>query len=232
MLNYLNNNFVESSKRTKIELYLLPLLVFLSIYLFFIEKEINQDIKISSKLSFEDFKHKKFQDSFLDFFSSLEKLAKKYEIIIVKNEKSENIILLKATGNKESILNFIKAIENLNNFTKIDSFTLNKNDEIKDYTFDLRINLSKYYIKNLKEVKYEIKNKEKPIITQKIENTEFKINAIVANYVFINEKWLEKDEKIGNYKLIKIEKDFVVLSDELKEIKLELKDEEYFKKFN
>lgn len=86
----------------------------------FLEKGKNEDVEISSKLNYEEFYNKKFESSFLEFFSSLEKLAKKYEILILKNEKDKNIILLKAQGKKQSILNFIKDIENLNNFTKID----------------------------------------------------------------------------------------------------------------
>lgn len=231
MLNYFNNNFLKSSKKTKIELYVLPLLIYLLLYLFFLEKGKNKDVEISSKLNYEEFYNKKFESSFLELFSSLEKLAKKYEISILKNEKNENIILLKAVGNKQSIFDFIKDIENLNNFTKIDFLNMNKNEETKIYTFELKINLNKYYIKNLKNIEYE-KNHEKVFVTQNNQNKEFKINAIVDDYAFINETWIKKNEKIENYKLIKINRDFVVLSNELNEIKLELLNEEYFKETN
>lgn len=231
MLNYFNNNFLKSSKKTKIELYVLPLLIYLLLYLFLLEKDKNKDVEISSKLNYEEFYNKKFESSFLELFSSLEKLAKKYEISILKNEKNENIILLKAVGNKQSIFDFIKDIENLNNFTKIDFLNMNKNEETKIYTFELKINLNKYYIKNLKNIEYE-KNHEKVIVTQNSQNKEFKINAIVDDYAFINETWIKKNEKIENYKLIKINRDFVVLSNELNEIKLELLNEEYFKETN
>lgn len=231
MLNYFNNNFLKSSKKTKIELYVLPLLIYLLLYLFLLEKDKNEEVEISSKLNYEEFYNKKFESSFLELFSSLEKLAKKYEISILKNEKNENIILLKAVGNKQSIFDFIKDIENLNNFTKIDFLNMNKNEETKIYTFELKINLNKYYIKNLKNIEYE-KNHEKVFVTQNSQNKEFKINAIVDDYAFINETWIKKNEKIENYKLIKINRDFVVLSNELNEIKLELLNEEYFKETN
>lgn len=231
MLNYFNNNFLKSSKKTKIELYVLPLLIYLLLYVFLLEKGKNKDVEISSKLNYEEFYNKKFESSFLELFSSLEKLAKKYEISILKNEKNENIILLKAVGNKQSIFDFIKDIENLNNFTKIDFLNMNKNEETKIYTFELKINLNKYYIKNLKNIEYK-KNHEKVFVTQNNQNKEFKINAIVDDYAFINETWIKKNEKIENYKLIKINRDFVVLSNELNEIKLELLNEEYFKETN
>lgn len=231
MLNYFNNNFLKSSKKTKIELYILPLLICVFLYLFFLEKGKNEDVEISSKLNYEEFYNKKFESSFLEFFSSLEKLAKKYEILILKNEKDKNIILLKAQGKKQSILNFIKDIENLNNFTKIDFFNMNKNEETKNYIFELKINLNKYYIKNLKEIEYEKKYK-KIIVTQNSQNKEFRINAIVDDFAFINETWIKKNEKIEDYKLIKIDRNFVVLSNESNEIKLELLNEEYFKENN
>ncbi|CAM3547460.1 hypothetical protein [Arcobacter aquimarinus] len=231
MLNYFNNNFLKSNKKTKIELYILPLLICVFLYLFFLEKGKNEDVEISSKLNYEEFYNKKFESSFLELFSSLEKLAKKYEILILKNEKDKNIILLKAQGKKQSILNFIKDIENLNNFTKIDFFNMNKNEETKNYIFELKINLNKYYIKNLKEIEYE-KKYEKVIATQNSQNKEFRINAIVDDFAFINETWIKKNEKIEDYKLIKIDRNFVVLSNESNEIKLELLNEEYFKENN
>lgn len=231
MLNYFNNNFLKSSKKTKIELYILPLLICVFLYLFFLEKGKNEDVEISSKLNYEEFYNKKFESSFLELFSSLEKLAKKYEILILKNEKDKSIILLKAQGKKQSILNFIKDIENLNNFTKIDFFNMNKNEETKNYIFELKINLNKYYIKNLKEIEYE-KKYEKVIVTQNSQNKEFRINAIVDDFAFINETWIKKNEKIEDYKLIKIDRNFVVLSNESNEIKLELLNEEYFKENN
>ncbi|RXI34185.1 hypothetical protein CP986_09870 [Arcobacter aquimarinus] len=199
--------------------------------MFFLEKGKNEDVEISSKLNYEEFYNKKFESSFLELFSSLEKLAKKYEILILKNEKDKNIILLKAQGKKQSILNFIKDIENLNNFTKIDFFNMNKNEETKNYIFELKINLNKYYIKNLKEIEYE-KKYEKVIATQNSQNKEFRINAIVDDFAFINETWIKKNEKIEDYKLIKIDRNFVVLSNESNEIKLELLNEEYFKENN
>lgn len=70
MLNYFNNNFLKSSKKTKIELYILPLLICVFLYLFFLEKGKNEDVEISSKLNYEEFYNKKFESSFLEFFSS------------------------------------------------------------------------------------------------------------------------------------------------------------------
>lgn len=40
---------------------------------------------------------------------------------------------------------------------------MNKNEETKNYTFELKINLNKYYIKNLKEIEYE-KNMKKLLL--------------------------------------------------------------------
>ncbi len=73
---------------------------------------------------------------------------------------------------------------------------------------------------------------EKVIVTQNSQNKEFRINAIVDDFAFINETWIKKNEKIEDYKLIKIDRNFVVLSNESNEIKLELLNEEYFKENN
>ena len=45
-------------------------------------------------------------------------------------------------------------------------------------------------------------------------------------------RMLKKDENIDDLKLVKIEKDFVVLENENRKIILELNNEEYFKNLN
>jgi hypothetical protein len=226
MLNYLNNKFLNSSRKTKIELYILPLFIFVFLYFSFIENITKEKLEISSKTDFSNYENKKFNGSFSELFSILEELANKNNISIFTNDRIEKQILLKGKGTKESILEFINKIENINNFTKIDSLILTK-DENDEYKFNLKIDLNKFYIKSLKSIenkKYNIEKVEKKI--------EFKINAIIAEYALINEKWITENEKIENYVVVKIEKNFVLLKNEFEEIKLELHDEKYIKKFN
>ena len=229
MLNNLNNKFINSSLKTKIELYLLPLLL-LYLFYFLFHFETKDDSSIQAKVDF-DYSKNQFEDSFLDLFSNIEDYALKNQIVIKSITNEKKIVFLKAKSKIENIEKFIKKIENLNNFTKIKSFILNKDDE-NQYVFEIQIDLNKFYIKKIeKEVEnqnqkttFQINNSEK--------SKEYKIRGIISEYAFINDIWLKKDENIDDLKLVKIEKDFVVLENENRKIILELNNEEYFKKPN
>ena len=229
MLNNLNNKFINSSLKTKIELYLLPLLL-LYLFYFLFHFETKDDSSIQAKVDF-DYSKNQFEDSFLDLFSNIEDYALKNQIVIKSLTNEKKIVFLKAKSKIENIEKFIKKIENLNNFTKIKSFILNKDDE-NQYVFEIQIDLNKFYIKKMeKEVEnqnqkttFQINNSEK--------SKEYKIRGIISEYAFINDIWLKKDENIDDLKLVKIEKDFVVLENENRKIILELNNEEYFKKPN
>ena len=229
MLNNLNNKFINSSLKTKIELYLLPLLL-LYLFYFLFHLETKDDSSIQAKVDF-DYSKNQFEDSFLDLFSNIEDYALKNQIVIKSITNEKKIVFLKAKSKIENIEKFIKKIENLNNFTKIKSFILNKDDE-NQYVFEIQIDLNKFYIKKIEK---EVENQSQKTTLQ-INNSEkskeYKISGIISEYAFINDIWLKKDENIDDLKLVKIEKDFVVLENENRKIILELNNEEYFKKPN
>ena len=229
MLNNLNNKFINSSLKTKIELYLLPLLL-LYLFYFLFHFEEKDDSSIQAKVNL-DYSKNQFNDSFLDLFSNIEDYALKNEIVIKSITNEKKIVFLKAKSTLENIEKLIKKIENLNNFTKIKSFTLNEDNE-NQYVFEIQIDLNKFYIKKIEK---EVENQSQKTTLQ-INNSEkskeYKISGIISEYAFINDIWLKKDENIDDLKLVKIEKDFVVLENENRKIILELNNEEYFKKPN
>ena len=120
MLNYLNNKFTSSSSKTKIELYLLPLLLLYLCYFLF-------EFSLTQSSNIEEIKpkvdvissNKEFKESFLDLFSNLEDYALKNQIVIFTLTNNKKIIVLKAKSNLSNIQKFIKKIENINNFSKI-----------------------------------------------------------------------------------------------------------------
>ena len=192
--------------------------------------ETKDDSSIQAKVDF-DYSKNQFEDSFLDLFSNIEDYALKNQIVIKSMTNEKKIVFLKAKSKIENIEKFIKKIENFNNFTKIKSFILNKDDE-NQYVFEIQIDLNKFYIKKIEK---EVENQSQKTTLQ-INNSEkskeYKISGIISEYAFINDIWLKKDENIDDLKLVKIEKDFVVLENENRKIILELNNEEYFKKPN
>lgn len=225
MLNNLNNKFINTPLKTKIELYLLPLLL-LYLFYFLFHFEQKDDLSIETKVNFEYSKNQ-FDGSFLEVFSNLEDYALKNGIVIKSLTNEKKVVFLKAKSTLENIEKFIKKIENLNNFTKIKSFILNKQDE-NEYIFEIQIDLNKFYIKKIEK---EVEKKQEEIKYSE-KSKEYKISGIISDYAFINDIWLKKNENIDDLKLTIIEKDFVVLENENRKIILELNNEEYFKKPN
>jgi hypothetical protein len=235
MLNYLNNKFINSAFKTKIELYLLPLLLLYLCY-FLLDFNLNQNLEIKEikeiKVKVDlNYSNKEFKDSFLDLFSNLEDYALQNQIIIFTLTNNKKVFTIKAKANLIKIENFIKKIENLNNFSKIKTLTLNKLD-LDNYIFEMEVDLNKFYIKKLQKDGDIQEIKQKVIITNNEKIKEYKINGIISDYAFINELWLKKDERIDDLILTKIEKNFVVLENEDKKIILELNNENNIKNLN
>lgn len=232
MLNYLNKKFIDSSLKTKIELYLLPLLLLYLCYFFLgfnlNKNSENEEIKAKVDLNYSN---KEFKNSFLDLSSNLEEYASKNQIIIFTLTNNKKVFNIKAKANLIRIENFIKKIENLNNFSKIKTLTLNKVD-LDNYLFEIEVDFNKFYIKKIQKDGDTQEIKQKIILTNDEETKEYKINGIISEYAFINEIWLKKNEKLDDLILTKIEKDFVVLENENKKIILELNNEKYIKNLN
>lgn len=232
MLNYLNKKFIDSSLKTKIEVYLLPLLLLYLCYFFLgfnlNKNSENEEIKAKVDLNYSN---KEFKNSFLDLSSNLEEYASKNQIIIFTLTNNKKVFNIKAKANLIRIENFIKKIENLNNFSKIKTLTLNKVD-LDNYLFEIEVDFNKFYIKKIQKDGDTQEIKQKIMLTNDEETKEYKINGIISEYAFINEIWLKKNEKLDDLILTKIEKDFVVLENENKKIILELNNEKNIKNLN
>ena len=237
MLANFKNSFENSSLKTKIELYLLPiLLLFLFYVLFYNEKiEENQNTQNSELLNIEN---KKFTDSILELSNKIEDIAKSENLIIQKTQSSKEQIIIQLKGKRDYLLNFLQKVEEINSFTKIDFLSLKK-FENEIYLIDLRIDISKYYLKN-KKVKDIINIEQEEINGTKedeykeeiIVRPDFKINAIVGNNTFINDSWFELNDEVLGYKIETIASDYVILKNNKDIIKLEVNSIEYFKNKN
>ena len=235
MLTYINNKFVNSSLKTKVELYLLPLMILYLLYyfsssLFVVEKP----FVVKNKINLEEYKNKKFEGSFLDFFSNIEEKAKQNNIQILSLNNKKNIVELKIQSPKEKLSLFIKQIENINKFTKITFITMYDKKDSNKYLFDLKIDLNKFYIKRIEKEKIisqKILPKPEEIKTKKIEivKDNYELKAIIAEYVLVNDIWLKQGEDINGFKVDEIKRNSIVLENKNKDkkIRLELADEEY-----
>src|SRR5574344_1262496 len=228
MLANFKNSFENSSLKTKIELYLLPiLLLFLLSALFYDEKiEENQNVQNSELLNIEN---KKFTDSILELSNKIEDIAKSENLIIQKTQSSKEQIIIQLKGKRDYLLNFLQKID----------FLKKKKFENEIYLIDVRVDVSKYYLKN-KKVKDIINIEQEEINGTKedehkeeiIVRPDFKINAIVGNNTFINGTWFELNDEVLGYKIETIASDYVILKNNKDIIKLEVNSIEYFKNKN
>lgn len=225
MYRLLNDKFVNSSTKVKIELYLLPLMILFLVYYWGFTNQ-NEIVKSDKSQNIKSiFTEKKFDGDFLKFFMNIENIAKENQIFIKLTSEKNGFVYLSGMANKESFLQFLKEIEQLNDFTKIDTFVLSQNINSFEYVFEIQINLNHFFIKEKEE---KVKENKVEIET----NHTFILNGIVHNYALLNGNWIELNGIIDTYRLIKIDRDFVLLKSDNKEIKLELNHEEYFKRDN
>ena len=237
MLANFKNSFENSSLKTKIELYLLPILLLFLLYVLFYNEKIeeNQNVQNSELLNIEN---KKFTDSILELSNKIEDIAKSENLIIQKTQSSKEQIIIQLKGKRDYLLKFLEKVEEINSFTKIDFLSLKK-FENEIYLIDVRVDVSKYYLKN-KKVKDIINIEQEEINGTKedeykeeiIVRPDFKINAIVGNNTFINDSWFELNDEVLGYKIETIASDYVILKNNKDIIKLEVNSIEYFKNKN
>lgn len=241
MLNYLNDKFINFTLKTKIQLYLLPLMLIYAMY-YFSQTLFNNDelFKNKKNITIDKYHNKKFDGSLLDLLNKIEKSAKQLDMQVLSLNHKNNIIKLKVLTKTKYIAKLINIIENINHFTKISSFSINEKNDMNIYAVDLTITVNKYYHKTLKKnediivkkIEKKVIKKEKPPILKEIGKTDYELKAIIANYVLINDIWLKKGEKIDAFELIHINRSFVFLKTNERKLKLELKNEEYLKKIH
>lgn len=246
MLNYLNNKFTNLNLKIKIQLYLLPLMLIYILYYFSQSLSGDESNKIKNSLNINQYDNKKFDGSFLELLNKIESSSKQLNMQVQSLNHKNNIINLKVYTKIKDVVKLINIIENINHFTKISSISIYEKNDMNSYLVDFTINVNKYYLKKLKkneEIFSEEKKKEvlsttpekvlkevKIIPVKNIEEISYKLTAIIANFVLINDKWIKKGEKIDNFELIHINKNFVFLESNEKKIKLELINEEYLKR--
>jgi len=226
MLNLVKNSFETSSLKVKIELYILPILIIFLFYILIFEQHI-EEFEEKQNIDLVNFENKKYDKPVLELLNSIEQMAKNNNIFIQKSENIKDEIFLQAKSKKDDLLKFLHKIENLNSFTNIHSLNLKKS-EFDSYLFDLKVDISKFYIKK----KVDLKEIKENTISKNNSAVDFKIDAIIGKYAFINDDWIELNGFIDGYKLDFISRNFVILKKKEDSIKLEVNSIEYLKNTN
>jgi len=210
MLKLIENSFLTSEAKIKLQLYILPLF-FIYFYIYLIDNK-NSLINVNSN-KLNSLLIKKFDGSYLKLVKDIESfcLSKKIKINAVDYNKDN--LLIKGETSLAKINDLIIKIENINNFSNVNSLIIEKSAKKNQYIFEINTEFKKYFIKTkIERVK---KRKQEKINI-------FKLKAIISNNILLNNKWYILNDFVGKYKVIKIEKNFVLLKYKDENISLKL----------
>lgn len=213
-LNQLNKKFKNLNFKTKLQLYLLPILI---LFLFFMTYENHKEIKVSlPKVKTIDYKF-----SSIDLISKIQNYANKKSIKILSIDIKNRVINISFKAKSKDIDKFILFIENIDTNSNILFFETSKINSSKTNILNakVKIDFKKSYIKNIK----------KQSSISKVRNSKPKLKAIIYNYAFLDNKWRVKGESFSSYKIIQINKNSVILKKDGKKLELKVYNENSFK---
>jgi hypothetical protein len=213
--------FNKLSKREKILSFLLIPLILFFIYIEFDKyvlsvnkKNIDNKIKILKKINSQSQKQTKLNQ--LDIVQFIEQIASKFNIKIINLDINRKIFTIDGFGNYLNVINFIS---NLEQNMKIVTLSLSRNNKKIQFNISLKSR--------------KIKNKSNIIVLNNLPNPFYKkkkhtisnkliLSAIIGNNICINNKWYTKNDKIGKYKIVDINKYSVKLKYKKQNILLKL----------
>lgn len=213
-LNQLNKKFKNLNFKTKLQLYLLPILI---LFLFFMTYENHKEIKVSlPKVKTIDYKF-----SSIDLISKIQNYANKKSIKILSIAIKNRVINIAFKAKSKDVDKFILFIENIDTNSNILFFETSKIYSSKTNILNakVKIDFKKSYIKNIK----------KQSTLSQVRNTKPKLKAIIYNYAFLDNKWRVKGESFSSYKIIQINKNSVILKKDGKKLELKVYNENSFK---
>ncbi len=162
--------------------------------------------------------------NYLRIAFNIENYIKKEKLLILETKISKYKIIYSLSSDLKSLLKFIKYCETNYSNLLIKNFTIkdlnNSKEKNLEITLVLKKNLSnkifddKLFAKNLLELQeYEARLSIKK---------EDKLYAIIGNNVLLNTKWLKINEFYKDYKLIKIQRNYIELKKNLTSEKIKL----------
>lgn len=152
------------------------------------------------------------KEQIIEFLKSCEDFTNRIGIRLHSTKIENKKLLLNTTGTINQLLEFIHFIENSSKYTRIVKYRLSKKKTI--YELKLEINFKNWWIKNHTKLIIPKKNKKESFKKSKSDVVIFKLHAIVGEYIFINNRWLQKGDKLLEYEVNKITSSYVELKNE------------------
>ncbi|QOG12575.1 hypothetical protein [Arcobacter sp. FWKO B] len=210
----------------KIELYLIPIIIFaylIYIYIYIINHPIPNEHITNTELP-NKIELPKQPNQTLEILKQIEIKSKRYGIKIYAIDTfKKGEISLSAQGGFKGIMNFIYEIEKDYSFQTI---TLNLTNNNKSLLLETTIisedRTKKYDHKGLLRDLDKIQNPFIRDIKQTTAKEPIKLKAIFDNYVLIDKEFIKIGETYKKYKLISIESDSAIFSNQKEIIRVKL----------
>lgn len=193
LFTQLDNKIAKLSIIKKIKFFSLPLLLsILLLSIFYNKNSFYFSIKKENRVFSENYI--KIIKDFTEYFNT-------YNINLKEIKQVDKAIELSFFTQFSQLIKIIYYLETYNNFSYIVQLVfLNENNE---FLINLKVVFKDFYLKNK-----ELNLKELP---KKHKSLSFKIEAIVMNYVLIENSWYTIGDNINSYKIIRISNDFIEL---------------------
>ncbi|MGM0518704.1 MAG: hypothetical protein ACQERD_03550 [Campylobacterota bacterium] len=204
LLDFLNRYYEKTTLSVRLQLFFLPLLIMVLIF-----QNIDFEKSNFSTKSI-DLNRKNLDYDSNIILQKFEKFFSKNDIEIKSITFKKKMFFINLQVHLKEFLKTIDFIENINKYSNILSFTIQKGS---DEVFDLiiTIDFSKRYLKNNSK-----------------EDIQIKLNGIIGNRVNISGLWYKPKESVQGYIIQKIRKNSVVLIKKGQKLELKVKNE-YFK---
>ncbi|WP_143145179.1 hypothetical protein [Arcobacter sp. LA11] len=208
VLKSLETNFNKQSIKTKIELIVFPLIIFILVVV--LNNANNMVSPRNNNLEVNILDSVTMKSKMVDILSDFENFLKEKDIELNKISNSKESLQIEINTNLRNQLLFIKFVEDYNSFSKI-KYIKKEFDILK-----VEIIFDKLYVKESFDLDSNL------IEVQNNINTNLKLFAIIDDTVLINNIWLKKGDNIDTFKLLEIDINSVYLNNGLRTIELKI----------
>ena len=226
LLNSCNNYINRRVFYEKLLLYFIPIFAVMIIF-FNLQQESNEDKISNNEINILKTKLNNINKSInekpnlINILKNIEKFALKNNINILKVMRNNATLEIFFKSTNENMLAFINYCESFNSYSKVRVLNI-RQDKNKDNVNDkyennvqMILSFKTFYIKK------KLINLTSSSSTFRIEK-KHQLNAIVGDYVLINNKWFSKNQRLDDYKITKINQNSIELKKKNKKLILEL----------
>ena len=212
----IKTKFEKLPYRDKILLYLIVIMVYAFIYIYYVElKNLfsapfvqNNYSHVSMKKNHESLVNNQRKLSDVELVYYFSKYSQKYKIRLKETKLNRQTINIVIEGTLSNMINFLFVV--LHNF-KLEQLEINK--KTKDISISIIFNTELFYESSIHKHNINLLSNPFQNIKDDTETLSFPIRvcAIVKDEVLIDDIWLQKNDIIKEYQIIKINKDTVHL---------------------